>query len=269
MPSLILRAFEQKAKEPQAFKRTQKLSAANFAEANVVAIIKHYMPLVRQIARRYSHFHPDSMEDLSQVGYIGLLKAIRYYNPKRTHCASFKTLAVHYIRGEIRHYLRDYSSLVQIPRRLSEINSRLSKLDEQLFKLLDRAPTIQELTEASGYTQEEILQAQQSWEARTKYESFESNIEEEERDDKRFLLDLLPDKKYQEWQDASEELETLRQALKHLGVKAREVIEFVFFYDLSQKETASVLGLSEMGVSRVVHSALNKLREVLMSEDRQ
>ncbi|MFX6435481.1 sigma factor, partial [Acinetobacter baumannii] len=62
--------------------------------------MKQHMPLVRQIARRYSQFNPDSMEDLVQVGSIGLLKAVKYYDPNRTRSASFKTLATCYIRGE-------------------------------------------------------------------------------------------------------------------------------------------------------------------------
>lgn len=247
----------------------QKTAPAKmFGQADVVDLIKRYMPLVRQIARRYSHFHPDSMEDLTQVGSIGLLKAIGYYDPGRAHCASFKTLAMHYIRGEIRHYLRDYSSLVQVPRRLSEINGQLNHLEEHLSKLLERMPNIKELAEASGYSIQEILQAQQSWEARIQYESLDSITDDEDRDDKRNLSELLPDKKYQEWLCASEDRELVRQALDHLGVKAREIIEFVFFYDLSQKETASVLGLSEMGVSRAVHNALKTLREILQIEAR-
>jgi RNA polymerase sigma-B factor len=64
----------------------------------------------------------------------------------------------------------------------------------------------------------------------------------------------------------SEDRELLTQALKNLGEKTRQIVEFVFFYDLSQKETACVLGLSEMGVSRAVHSGLKNLREVIVAE---
>ncbi len=105
------------------------------------ALVRQCMPLVRQIARRYSQFNPDSMEDLVQVGSIGLLKAIKYYDPKRARPASFKTLATCYIRGEIRHYLRDHTSLVQVPRRLTEMNAQLAQIEEKLTKVLDRAPS--------------------------------------------------------------------------------------------------------------------------------
>jgi RNA polymerase sigma-B factor len=224
------------------------------------------MPLVRQIARRYSQYNPDSHEDLVQVGAIGLLKTIKYYDPNRSRSASFKTLATCYIRGEIRHYLRDHASLVQVPRKLTEMNAQLTQLEERLTRQLDRAPTVQELAEKSGFSVSEILEAQQSWEARIHYESFDSSFEEEEREDKRCLAEIVADKRVLDEQFASEDRELVTQALKRLGERTREIVEFVFFYDLSQKETATVLGLSEMGVSRAVHSGLKKLRDILKTE---
>ncbi|MBS1954619.1 MAG: sigma-70 family RNA polymerase sigma factor [Cyanobacteria bacterium SZAS-4] len=229
-------------------------------------MVVKYMPLVRQIARRYSQFNADSLEDLTQVGSIGLLKAIRYYDPNRARSASFKTLATCYIRGEIRHYLRDHCSLVQVPRKLTEMNAQISQLEEKLTKQLNRTPTIQELSDQSGFTVQEILEAQQSWEARIHYESLDSTGEDDDREDKRSLSETVPDRRYQDMLIASEERAIVSQALRRLGDRTRQIIEFVFFYDLSQKETASVLGLSEMGVSRAVHSAVKKLRDSLKAE---
>lgn len=229
-------------------------------------MVVKYMPLVRQIARRYSQFNADSLEDLTQVGSIGLLKAIRYYDPNRARSASFKTLATCYIRGEIRHYLRDHCSLVQVPRKLTEMNAQVSQLEEKLTKQLNRTPTVQELADQSGFTVQEILEAQQSWEARIHYESLDATGEDDDRDDKRSLSETVPDRRYQDMLIASEEREVVSQALKRLGDRTRQIIEFVFFYDLSQKETASVLGLSEMGVSRAVHSAVKKLKDSLKAE---
>ncbi|HEY9684186.1 MAG TPA: sigma-70 family RNA polymerase sigma factor [Oculatellaceae cyanobacterium] len=241
-------------------------TCANYSQSDISEIVKLHMPLVRQIARRYSQFNPDSMEDLVQVGSIGLLKAVKYYDPNRTRSASFKTLATCYIRGEIRHYLRDHCSLVQVPRKLTEMNAHLTQLEEKLTKVLNRSPNTQELAEASGFSVPEILEAQQSWEARIHYESFDSTGDDDDRDERRSLSETVPDRKYQEWERVSEEREQISQALKKLGERTREIVEFVFFYDLSQKETASVLGLSEMGVSRAVHNALNKLRDMLKTE---
>jgi RNA polymerase sigma-B factor len=242
--------------------------APSCLEGQAAQLVRSHMPLVRQIARRYSQFNPDSLEDLVQVGSIGLLKAIRYYDPNRTRTASFKTLATCYIRGEIRHYLRDHCSIVQVPRRLAELTSHISQLEERLTQSLSHTPTVQELAAHSGLSVPEILEAQISWEARLHYESFDAIGEDEEREEKRSLSDTVPDRKYQDLQRRREEHELVSKALERLGRRSRQILEFVFFYDLSQKETASVLGLSEMGVSRAIHSSLKKLKEILTSEAR-
>ena len=224
------------------------------------------MPLVCKIARRYSLYQSDSYEDLIQVGSIGLLKAIGYYDPQRQRSASFKTLATCYIRGEIRHYLRDHASLVQVPRKLTEINSTVTQLEETLAKSLERSPTVEELARYSGFSVSDILEAQQSRAARQHYESLDASCDDYDREDKRALSEAVADKKYQDLLKMSEDREVLSHALKGLGEKTRQIIEFVFFYDLSQKETAVVLGVSEMGVSRAIHSALSKLREILTND---
>jgi len=228
--------------------------------------VKEYMPLVNQIARRYARYRPDFLEDLVQVGAVGLLKAIRYYDPNRARTASFKTVASCYIRGEIRHYLRDHAGLVQVPRRLSEINSQLMTVEEHLTKQLGRTPSVSELAEGSGYSVRDILEARQSVDACTRYESFDTPDAEDEREDNRALSEMVADRRYQDFVLAAEDRELIAQALKHLGDKTRQIVEFVFFYDLTQKETARQLGISEMGVSRAVHSGLKKLKDILATE---
>lgn len=239
---------------------------AHFTCDQTNELVVEFMPLVRQIARKYSQFYPDSFEDLVQVGSIGLLKAIKYYDPDRARSASFRTLATCYIRGEVRHYLRDHASMVQVPRKLTEINSQISQLEEKLTKSLNRAPTVQELSAASGISEADIREAQQSWEARLHYESLDAT-EDEDREERRCLSEVVADKKDQEMHSLKEERELLMQALKKLGETTRQIVEFVFFYDLSQKETACVLGLSEMGVSRAVHNGLKKLKDIINSEN--
>ncbi len=243
------------------------LNPCYFKEDEVDAIVEKHMPLVRKIARRYSQYQPDSLEDLVQVGSIGLLKAIGYYDPERTRSASFKTLATCYIRGEIRHYLRDQSSLVQVPRKLTEIHSQISQLEEKLSKAMERSPTVDELSRHSGISVSDILEAQRSRDVRLHYESLDCYTQDSEVYEKRTLSDVVPDYKYEDLLKLSEDREQISQALKELGEKTRRIVEFVFFYDLSQKETACVLGVSEMGVSRAVHSALSKLKEAINCDE--
>jgi RNA polymerase sigma-B factor len=243
-----------------------ELAGRHLRPADRDTLVSKYMPLVSQIARRYSRFRPDLLEDLEQVGAIGLLKAIDYYDPARARVASFKTVASCYIKGEIRHYLRDHSSLVQVPRKLNEINNHIAQLEEMLSRELQRAPTLAELSERSGYSVQEICDAQRSWDACFHYESFDSRDEQDDRDDSRALSEMVADRKYQDFQLAEEDRELLIQALKCLGEKTRQIVEFVYFYDLTQKETAKKLGISEMGVSRAMRSAMTRLKDLLTTE---
>jgi RNA polymerase sigma-B factor len=230
-------------------------------------VVRQFMPLVRQIAKRYSRLSPDSFEDLLQVGCMGLLKAIKAYNPEREHKASLRTFALLYIKGEIRHYLRDHSSIVHVPRRLNEISARIVQLTEEMSKELERTPTPAELSERSGYSVAEICEARQSWDTCLRYESLDATDDSEGRDDSpRVFAECVADRKHMDEITYSEEREVLSQALVRLGDRARQIIEFVYFYDLTQKETARLLGLSEMGVSRAVHSGLKRLKEILFTE---
>lgn len=229
-------------------------------------IVKQYMPLVRQIARRYGRLAPDQVDDLVQIGCLGLLKAIKYYDANRQHKASFKSFAAVYIKGEIRHYLRDHGSLVQIPRKYSEINSKISQLEEVLLRELDHHPTPEELAARSGFSLQEVREAQQSWDLCRHYESLEGSDDNEGRDDNRALAELVADRKYIDELSYSEDRELISQALVSLGERTKKIVEFVYFYDLTQKETAKILGLSEMGVSRSMRTALQKLKEILLTE---
>lgn len=229
-------------------------------------IVKQYMPLVRQIARRYSRLSPDQVDDLVQIGCLGLLKAIKYYDANREHKASFKAFAAVYIKGEIRHYLRDHGSLVQVPRKYSEMNSKLTQLEEVLRRELDHQPTSEELAARSGFSLQEVREAQQSWDHCRHYESLESQDDSEGREDNRALAELVADRKYIDELSYSEDRELISQALVSLGDRTKKIVEFVYFYDLTQKETAKILGLSEMGVSRAMKTALQKLKEILLTE---
>jgi RNA polymerase sigma-B factor len=243
---------------------SSKQDYSDCAEAG--AIVKEYMPLVKQIARRYARLVPEQVDDLTQMGCLGLLKAVKYYDANREVKASFKSFAAVYIKGEIRHYLRDHGSLVQVPRQLSEINSKISHIDEMLTRELDHAPTLEELADRAGCSPQEIREAQQSWEYCRHFESLDSPDDKENREDCRALAELVPDKKYIDELKYSEDRELITQALVSLGDRTKKIIEFVYFYDLSQKETAKILGVSEMGVSRTIKKALQKLKDILLTE---
>ncbi len=234
--------------------------------SNTEEVVKRYLPVVRQIAKRYSRLYPDIYEDLLQVGCVGLLKACKTYDENRQGKASFRTFALVYIKGEIRHYLRDQSSLVQMPRRLNEISQKVNVLEEQMMHELSRMPTVEELSSRSGFSTAEVREARQSWEACTRLESLDATEDPERGEETRAMYDTIADQRHVQAQSRAEDREIVIQALKNVGERTRQIIEFVYFYDLTQKEAAEIMGLSEMGVSRTLRRAMTKLKDILFTE---
>src|SRR6059036_1608493 len=122
-------------------------------------LIEQYMSLVRSLARRYS-YRGEQLEDLVQIGAIGLIKAIDRFDLDRG--VELTTYATPNIIGEIKRHFRDRGWSVRVPRGLQELNVQLSRLIEQLTVQLGRSPTISELAEAAGVQEEEVLEALES-----------------------------------------------------------------------------------------------------------
>src|ERR671926_399069 len=119
-------------------------------------LIEQYLPLVRSLARRYS-YRGEQLEDLVQVGCIGLIKAIDRFDIDRG--VQLTTYATPNIIGEIKRHFRDKGWSVRVRRGLKDLNVRLSRLIEELTVQLERSPTIAELAKASGAQEEEVLEA--------------------------------------------------------------------------------------------------------------
>src|SRR4029077_10089862 len=122
-------------------------------------LIEQYMSLVRSLARRYA-YRGEQLEDLVQIGAIGLIKAIDRFDLERG--VELTTYATPNIIGEIKRHFRDKGWAVRVPRGLQELNVQLSPLREQLTVQLGRSPTIPELAQAAGAQEEEVLEALES-----------------------------------------------------------------------------------------------------------
>src|SRR5713101_1509144 len=122
-------------------------------------LIEQYMSLVRSLARRYS-YRGEQLEDLVQIGAIGLIKAIDRFDIDRR--VELTTYATPNIIGEIKRHFRDRGWAVRVPRGLQELNVQLSKIIEQLTVQLSRSPTIAELAKVAGVEEEEVLEALES-----------------------------------------------------------------------------------------------------------
>ena len=127
-------------------------------------LIEQYMSLVRSLARRYS-YRGEQLEDLVQIGAIGLIKAIDRFDLERG--VELTTYATPNIIGEIKRHFRDKGWSVRVPRGLQELNVQLSRLVEQLTVQLSRSPTIPELAKAAGVEEEAVLEALESGRAYT------------------------------------------------------------------------------------------------------
>ncbi|HXF83414.1 MAG TPA: sigma-70 family RNA polymerase sigma factor [bacterium] len=219
-----------------------------------------YMPLVHQVARRYGR-SGIPLEDLHQIGYIGLMHAVTNFDPARS--VKFETYARHLIAGEIRHYLRDQGTTVRRPRWLYEMDHRVSRAVTELTQRKGRAPKISEIAKEVGLPEEEVhevLHARESLRFLSLDEEREGDdgapIAQRDRITTRQATIGLP----------HEEQVIIADAVERLSALQRKVIYYLFYMDLTQTEAANRLGISQKHVSRVMHAALRRLRETMRPE---
>jgi RNA polymerase sigma-B factor len=217
------------------------------------ALIEQYLPLVRALAARYAR-GGDQLEDLIQVGCIGLIKAIDRFDLDRG--VELTTYATPTITGEIRRHFRDKGWSVRVPRGLQELNLRLTHLIEVLSASLHRSPTIAELAEAAGVGEEEVLEALESNDAYLTVSLSTPGIGED--GDVPDRLESLGD--IDPGYEAGEHRVLLTPALRVLDERERKILDLRFHGGLTQSQIALELGISQMHVSRLIRTALDKLR---------
>jgi RNA polymerase sigma-B factor len=223
-------------------------------------LIEQYLPLVRSLARRYS-YRGEQLEDLVQVGCIGLIKAIDRFDIDRG--VELTTYATPNIIGEIKRHFRDKGWSVRVPRGLQELNVRLSHLIEELTVQLERSPTIPELAKAAGVEEEEVLEALESGQAYATL-SLSSPAAGDENSD----LDPLESLGEIEHQyEVSEDRALLAPGLRALDDRERKILHLRFYEGLTQSQIAQQVGISQMHVSRLIRRALEKIREEIAAEE--
>ncbi len=210
--------------------------------------------LVRKIAHRVSHQCAEPYEDLEQIGYLGLIRAIERFNPNQG-CA-FSSFAVPYIRGEMLHFLRDRSGTVKIPRRWQQLNKEGQKVRESLTEAYGRQPTDDEIADILGVSVNEWRESKLATKNRLPL-SLDATVCQQ-IDSPMTLGDTLPDTHYQALQNLEEDRQQLQRALNQLEDKTRQAIEFVFLNDLSRKEVAEQIGVSPMTVTRRIHRGFSR-----------
>ena len=223
-------------------------------------LIEQYMSLVRSLARRYS-YRGEQLEDLVQIGAIGLIKAIDRFDLERG--VELTTYATPNIIGEIKRHFRDKGWSVRVPRGLQELNVQLSRLMEQLTVQFGRSPTIPELAKAAGVEEEEALEALESGRAYTSLSLSVGGGGGEDDD-----LDPLESIGTEEHEyEVSEDRAVLAPGFKALDERERMILQLRFFEGLTQSQIAQQVGISQMHVSRLIRRALEKIRAEIAADE--
>lgn len=223
-------------------------------------LVKLNFGLVRKEAHFWSNQCTESYDDLLQVGCLGLIRAIERFEISKGH--AFSSFALPYIRGEIQHYLRDRGSSVRIPRRWLTLQRQAVAIARDMQTKLHRQPTDAEIAVALEISLEEWQDIKLAGQNRAPL-SLDTPVRDEE-EGATSLGELVPDPRYRSFQLAQEDQIRLQQALVQLEKRTREVLEFVFLHDLTQKEVAERLDISVVTVSRRVKKGLDSLKKLMV-----
>ena len=227
-------------------------------------IVLYYLPLVKKISYGLARRSTDPIEDIIQVGSLGLIKAVEQYD--KSYGASFKTYATYLITGEIRHYLRDKVAMIRAPRELQELSIRMHNLVERLKGAFGRPPTELEIAqelETSVNRVNEVFEVDR----RKQFISLDQ-LAFNNADYDQSIADKLVDNKYLDYQKLLEERIMLYDAVEMLSDNLKEVIKLSYFEDLNQSEIAKRIGISQMQVSRRIKKATSELFDIISSQNR-
>ncbi|MDP2181177.1 MAG: SigB/SigF/SigG family RNA polymerase sigma factor [Actinomycetota bacterium] len=222
-------------------------------------LITMYLNLVKYLASRFRN-RGEPIDDLVQVGTIGLIKAIDRFDIDRQ--VEFTTYATPTIVGELKRYFRDKGWAIKVPRRLQELSFKVNQAVDALTQRLQRSPTIAEIAEYLEVTSEEVLEALETSEAYN-FVSLESDRGGDGSDSFSILEYIGKDDQLMAIVD---DRATLASALKQLTAQEQRVLYLRFFEGLTQTEIARQLRISQMQVSRLLRRTLKVLRESIVRE---
>ena len=218
-------------------------------------LVDQHIGLVEFLARRFRN-RGEPLEDLVQVGTIGLLKAIERFDLDRE--VEFSTYATPTIVGELKRHFRDKGWAVRVPRRLQELHLELTKTVGNLAHDLGRSPTVEEIAQAAGITEEEVLEGLEIAQAYN-FTSLDAPIDSEEGSTS-FAEQLGAE---DEQLENLEYRASLAPEMAKLPEREQKIVYLRFYKGLTQSEIASRLGISQMHVSRLLTRTLAQLREAL------
>ena len=217
-------------------------------------LVERHLPLVRSLARRYAG-RGESLDDIEQVGAIGLIKAIDRYELSRE--VALTTYATPNVVGEIKRHFRDKGWAIRVPRALQELNGKMGPTIERLTAKLGRSPSIAEIAAEFETTTEQVLEALEAGSAYAPLSLSAPPAGEDELDPMETIG--TEDVEYERTDDRT----SLEPALAALPEREREILRMRFEEGLTQTQIAERVGISQMHVSRLIRRSLERMRSQL------
>ncbi|MCL5773202.1 MAG: sigma-70 family RNA polymerase sigma factor [Firmicutes bacterium] len=211
--------------------------------------------LVNPIVKKFMGIK-DLQEDLIQVGYVGLIKAVDSFDPDKG--VKFSTYATHCVFGEVRHYIRDSVGSIKIPRWLSSINRRVGKYIENYLQKNQKLPDLEEISKDLNIDREGVIAV-----LKLRSTLREESLDNEEESS---ALKKIKSLYYESFKIPIEDKIALMQAVERLKDIEQKIIYLFFYKDLTQTQIAVNLGISQKKVSRMMQKSISKLKEVLTRE---
>ncbi|MGI5398503.1 RNA polymerase sigma factor SigF [Streptomyces sp. CA-135486] len=253
-------ALDARALSKTLFGRLESLEEGTHEYAYVRnTLVELNLALVKFAASRF-RTRSEPMEDIIQVGTIGLIKAIDRFELSRG--VEFPTFAMPTIIGEIKRFFRDTSWSVRVPRRLQELRIDLAKAGDELSQQLDRAPTMGELAQKLGISRDQVVEGMAASNA---YTASSLDAQPEEDDSEAALADRIG---YEDHGlEGIEYVESLKPLIASLPPRDRKILSLRFVANMTQAEIGEELGISQMHVSRLLSRTLISLRKALTLEE--
>ncbi|MYZ34727.1 MULTISPECIES: RNA polymerase sigma factor SigF [unclassified Streptomyces] len=253
-------AVDARALSKTLFARLESLEEGTHEHAYVRnTLVELNLALVKFAAGRF-RTRSEPMEDIIQVGTIGLIKAIDRFELSRG--VEFPTFAMPTVVGEIKRFFRDTSWSVRVPRRLQELRLDLARAGDELAQRLDRAPTVGELAQRLGISEDEVVEGMTASNA---YTASSLDAQPEENDTEGSLADRIG---YEDHElEGIEYVESLKPLIACLPQRDRKILSLRFVANMTQSEIGEELGISQMHVSRLLSRTLTRLRKGLTLDE--
>ncbi len=218
-------------------------------EKALIGLLEIFDDLIYFWASKFIRYG-EPFEDLVQVGYLGFLKAIENYDPEK---GELSTYISHCVLGEIKHYLRDKTGNIRIPKTVKKLISSMDAFIDKVWEEENRYPTIDEIAKALNIKKESVKELFRIKESIMTLSIEELGIE----------MDKIKSESFQSFRLPVEDKIALESALSKLPEIQRKIIEYIFYQDLTQGEVAKILKISQSQVSRLFKNALSKLKELI------